>query len=458
MIKIKELKPSDLTSKLERFWALSGEKINLIEKKYDTTNGSPVFTAAGQYTTRGWTEWTQGFQYGSGILQYDATGEKTFLESAKRKTVAVMAPHVSHIGVHDHGFNNVSTYGNLLRLMKEEKIEFNEWEKNFYELALKVSGAVQASRWTVIKTGGFIHSFNGAHSLFVDTIRSCRALIVSHFLGHVFQAEGDIKIDLLDRALQHMRATADYSIYYGEGRDSYDMRGRTAHECVFNVKDGNFRCPNSQQGYTGFTTWTRGLAWAMCGFAEELEWLDTADDQSLKSFGGKENVSVFMLKAAKATCDFYLEHTPTDGVPYWDTGAPELYKVSDYLNKPADPFNSFEPVDSSAAAIASQGLLRLGKYLQNKNDATGSKYWQAGLTVLHTLFDEPYLSTNSSHQGLLLHSIYHRPNGWDYIPKGSKIPYGESSMWGDYHIREVALYLQRVIKNEKYYTFFNCVK
>ena len=32
-----------------------------------------------------------------------------------------MAPHVSHIGVHDHGFNNVSTYGNLLRLMREGK-------------------------------------------------------------------------------------------------------------------------------------------------------------------------------------------------------------------------------------------------------------------------------------------------------------------------------------------------
>ena len=140
------------------------------------SKGSPVFTVAGKYSTRGWTEWTQGFQYGSAILQFDATGEKEFLEIGRKKTIEVMAPHVSHIGVHDHGFNNVSTYGNLLRLMKEEKIPFNEWEKNFYELALKISGAVQASRWTVIKNGGFIHSFNGAHSLFVDTIRSCRVI------------------------------------------------------------------------------------------------------------------------------------------------------------------------------------------------------------------------------------------------------------------------------------------
>lgn len=453
----KSLKPSDLTSKLKRFWTLSGEKINLIEKNYDTSKGSPVFTIAGKYSTRGWTEWTQGFQYGSAILQFDATGEKEFLETGRKKTVELMAPHVSHIGVHDHGFNNVSTYGNLLRLMKEEKISFNEWENNFYKLALKISGAVQASRWTSINNGGFIHSFNGAHSLFVDTIRSCRALIVSHSLGHIFQGEGDRKIDLLERAIQHMRATADYSIFYGEGRDAYDVCGRTAHESIFNVKDGNFRCPNSQQGYSGFTTWTRGLAWAMCGFAEELEWLDTVDEQELKNLGGKESISSFMLKAAKATCDFFIENTPADGIPYWDTGAPHLYKVNDYLNKAADPFNAFEPVDSSAAAIASQGLLRLGKFLQGKNDALAPHYWQAGLTVLNTLLDEPYLSTNSSHQGLILHSIYHRPNGWDYVPPGSKIPNGESSMWGDYHAREVCLYLDRIIQNKNYYTFFNCV-
>ncbi len=75
MIKINtSLKPSDLNNKLKRFWELSAEKIHLIEKNYDASKGSPVFTIKGNYTTRGWTEWTQGFQYGSAILQYDATG------------------------------------------------------------------------------------------------------------------------------------------------------------------------------------------------------------------------------------------------------------------------------------------------------------------------------------------------------------------------------------------------
>lgn len=457
MIKINSaLTLSDVSIKLKRFWELSAEKISLIEKTYDNSKGSPVFTVNGNYTTRGWTEWTQGFQYGSAILHYDATGEKSFLELGRKKTVEVMAPHVSHTGVHDHGFNNVSTYGNLLRLMHEGKIAFNEWEKNFYEVALKISGAVQAGRWTSIKDGGFIHSFNGAHSLFVDTIRSVRALALSHLLGHTMQAEGDQKISLLDRAIQHIQATAKYSVFYGEGRDVYDVWGRTAHESIFNVKDGNFRCPNSQQGYSGFTTWTRGLAWAMCGFSEELEWLDTINEKELEAFSSKESLVSLMLNAAKATCDFYIDNTPVDGIPYWDTGAPGLDKLGDYLNRSADPFNDHEPVDSSAAAIAAQGLLRLGNYLHQKGEeVTAKRYSGAGVTILNTIFDEPYLSTAPSHQGLLLHSIYHRPNGWDHIPPGSKIPNGESSMWGDYHAREAALYLQRIINNETYYTFFN---
>lgn len=459
MIKVpSDLRIENLSGALQNFWNLSGEKIELIRKNYDLSKGTPVYTVVGKYTTRGWTEWTQGFQFGSAILQYDGSGNKQFVDYARTQTIAFMAPHISHTGVHDHGFNNVSTYGNLLRLLKEGKLDSNEWEANFYELALKISGAVQASRWTTIKTGGYIHSFNGPHSLFVDTIRSVRSLMLSYKLKHVMQGENDVRISLLERALQHMEATAGYSVFYGEAHDQYDIRGRTAHEIVFNIKDGNYRCPNSQQGYTGFTTWTRGLAWAMCGFAEELEFIDTLNDAELETFGGRKKIEGFMLKAAKATCDFYIEHTPTDGVPYWDTGAPSLYKLGDYLNRASDPFNDHEPIDSSAAAIASQGLLRLGKYLQGKNDADGNKYWQAGLTVVNTLLQEPYLSTKPNHEGLLLHSIYHWPNKWDHVPKGAKIAQGESSMWGDYHIREVALYLQKIIKGEPYYTFFNCVK
>ena len=37
----------------------------------------------------------------------------------------------------------------------------------------------------------------------------------------------------------------------------------------------------------------------------------------------------------------------------------------------------------------------------------------------------------------------------------SSVPSGESSMWGDYHARELALMIQREAKGRPYYTFFS---
>src|SRR5438128_5764080 len=153
--------PAALLPKLHRVFEFSAAKIRAIEERWRPEQGSPVFTSGGKYTSRGWTEWTQGFQFGAAILQFDATGERDFLETGRERTLAVMAPHVSHVGVHDHGFNNVSTYGNLYRLMCEGRIAEDAWERRFYELALRVSGAVQAARWTRISGGGgYIYSFN----------------------------------------------------------------------------------------------------------------------------------------------------------------------------------------------------------------------------------------------------------------------------------------------------------
>jgi hypothetical protein len=186
----------------------------------------------------------------------------------------------------------------------------------------------------------------------------------------------------------------------------------------------------------------------MTGYAEQLEFLEVLDDEALEPFGGRAKISDMMLRAARASCDYYIESTPTCGIPYWDTGAPNLHRIEDHENRAADPFNDFEPVDSSAAAIAAQGLLRLGRYLDE------DKYWQAGLKVVKTLLSEPYLSTDPEHHGLILNAVYHWPNRWDYIPEGSNIAYGESCMWGDYHAREVVLYLQRLANDDDYLKFY----
>lgn len=457
MIQIdQDLTPSRLEPAIARLFEVSATKIERLEQRWNPSDGTPVFTVQGKYTSRGWTEWTQGFQFGAAILQFDATGDERFLHIGRQATVDRMASHVTHIGVHDHGFNNVSTYGNLLRLMNEGRIPEDRWERRFYELALKATGAVQAARWTALPGDiGYVYSFNGPHSLFADTIRSMRALAVSYQLGHSLMGEGDRPISLLGRILQHAEATARWNVYFGKGRDSYDVRGRVAHESIFNLNDGAYRCPSSQQGYSPFSTWTRGQAWIICGYAEQLEFLSTLPSAAFEGQGDRDAILARFLETARATADFFIEQTPTDGLVYWDTGAPGLVKLGDYLNRPADPFNEHEPVDSSASAIAAQGLLRLGAYLSATGDAVGGKrYRQAGLTVARSLFAEPYLSTDPEHEGLLLHSVYHRPNGWDHIAPGRKVPSGEACMWGDFHARELALLIQRQAKGAPYLRFF----
>ncbi len=285
----------------------------------------------------------------------------------RERTVALMAPHLTHIGVHDHGFNNISTYGNLLRLMAEGRIPDNAVGAPLLRTGRSSARARcrrRAGRGRPM-AAAIIYSFNGPHSLFVDTIRTLRALAVSHQLGHVLMGENDCGSRCWIAPCSTRSATAKYSVYYGEGRDAYDVRGRVAHESIFNRQRRQLSLPqlaaglfavhhlDSRAGLGDVRIRRAAGVLATCGSGDET-----------------------LEKAARATCDFYIENTPPDGIPYWDTGAPGLAQLGDWRGTPADPFNPHEPVDSSAAAIAAQGLLRLGHFLQGRtiHRSPGSPY------------------------------------------------------------------------------------
>jgi len=455
-----------LAPRVKQVFELAGRKVKAIDKSWDSAKGTPVFTVKGKYTSRGWTEWTQGFQYGCMILAGDALNDDKLIQLGKRRTIKHMLPHVTHIGVHDHGFNNLSTYGNLLRLLKEKRMKYDGWEEVSYRNAIAASGAVQAARWSGVRMDkphkhsanttalGYVYSFNGPHSLFIDTMRTIRVMGVAWQLGHVLMHENDRAANLLKRAVLHGLTTSQYIVFHGDTEHTYDVRGRTAHEGTFNRNDGCFRARSTQQGYSPFSTWTRGLAWAVLGYAEQLEFYKTISASEFKKATGlaKADVVKVFERCAKETCDHYIKDvTSRDGVTYWDDGAPGLANMPDWRKVDADPYNDHEPVDSSASAIAAQGLIRLGNYL---GKTKGKQYLQAGLTVANTLMGEPYLSTKRDHQGLLLHSIYHWPNHWDHVPAGSKVANGESSMWGDYHLLELANLIKRMAEGGKYPTFF----
>ncbi len=346
-----KLTAADLAKSAAHVLELAADKARLLNRDWDDTRGAPVVTVKGQYTPRESTDSMRGFQYGLAILAFDGTDQADLLELGRGKTVQSMAPHVSNLTVHDHGFNTISTFGNLRRLMREKRIPFNEWEMSFYEMAIQTRGAIQAARWSHRADGGYIYSFCGPHSLFIDTIRSLRILGLAHQLGQALPGENGKKISLLDRLISHAKTTSQHNIYYGTARDAYDTpasRGRTAQEIIFSGADGKIHTPAAQQGYSPFTTWTRGLAWAILGLMEQLEFL-----RSLGPVQRQHEVLEILEKAARATADFYIDHaTAADGIPYGDTGAPNLVRLGEWRLKNAEPFNEHEPVDSAAAAIA----------------------------------------------------------------------------------------------------------
>ncbi|MCY4158494.1 MAG: glycosyl hydrolase [Bacteroidetes bacterium] len=430
-------------------WEVSNQKLGVIEAAQSDKSEALVYTRNGSYTARGWTDWTRGFHIGSMLLQAEASDSKIILDYARNSTFRYIQPHLTNFGVHDHGFTVTSTYGTLLRQIDEGRISPNRWERRLYVQALLASGSVQAHRWTELGEGyGYIYSFNGPHSLFADTIRSLRALAIAYLLGGELWGEQDQHHSLLERIAAHIRTTSRYIVSFSGSTDGYAVPGRVTHEAIFNVRSGSFRCPSTQQGYSPFTTWTRGLAWIILGYAEMLEFFQMLPDH-IRS--GYKETEYELLRILQCTADYYIETSPKCGVPYWDTGAPGLRDLGDWSNRNADPFNEHEPVDSSAAAIAAQGLLRFGKIMGN----AGSKYTRAGRKIAFVLLHEPYLSMDPQHQGLLLHSVYHWPRRWDYIPEGASIARGESVMWGDYHLRELAIYIDRLLDSKEYYTFAN---
>ena len=43
-----KIRPADLTQKINRLWELSAQKITAIQRDFDHTKGSPVFTVGGR--------------------------------------------------------------------------------------------------------------------------------------------------------------------------------------------------------------------------------------------------------------------------------------------------------------------------------------------------------------------------------------------------------------------------
>lgn len=173
---------------------------------------------------------------------------------------------------------------------------------------------------------------------------------------------------LHERAQQHARTCA---------RHLLRADGSTYHTFLFDPETGQPLGPRTHQGYADDSLWARGQAWAIYGFAAASAWCRSLE---------------FREVAARAA-DRFMAELPADRIPRWDLRLP-----------PGAP----EYPDTSAAAIAAAGLLRLARLVSGDQAAILRAHAQ---TLLEALLGS-LLETDPGAQGLLRGGTYHARKGW----------------------------------------------
>ena len=383
------LDEQELLPKLEQAFRFGVSQVEKMLPKWPSRKPAPIYTENGIWTRPDfiWTDWCPGFYAGMMWLAFEYTGQAEWRRVAEEYTRALEERKFDR-DVHDLGFIFMSTADRWYRLLPEDD-PTRQWLTDL----LITAGTIQSFRWKDTGEDHYIYSFNGPQSLFIDIMMNIRLLFRAHELGGAEK--------LYQKAVTHARTTERYLVQK-RGSRIMDHDGMVMHEGIFNPVRGEFRNLSTQQGYSPFTCWARGLAWALYGFTDT--YLYTQDP--------------FFLETAERCAGYYLANTPENGVPFWDYGAPHIPQ---------------EPLDSSAAAIAAVGFWKLKDIAGTRRGA--STYRQAALTILSTLTSPDFLGTHdTAYEGILRHGVYHRPMGWGV---------DESVMWGDYFLME-ALFMALV--------------
>lgn len=191
-------------------------------------------------------------------------------------------------------------------------------------------------------------------------------------------------------ALKHSRTAVDNVI-----RPDYS----TWHTFFFDMETGKPSHGATCQGYRDGSAWARGQAWGVYGLA--LSYKYTRDEALIDLF--------------KNVTGYFLEHLPSDLVPYWDL------EFTD---------GSKEPRDSSSASIAACGMLEMAKYL-DREDA--DRYVSIARKILDSLYENYAVKDFEQSNGLVLHSTYSNKS-----PYNTCNHYGvdECNLWGDYFYME----------------------
>lgn len=307
--------------------------------------------------------WTSGFFPGCLWYAYKLSNDSFWIESAKNFTEGLNGQQFN-TSDHDIGFRIFCSYGNGYKVLGNEDYKI---------VGLQAANSL-ATRYN--PNVGCIQSWNGKFQVIMDNMMNLELLFWASRNGGSQQ--------LYNIAVSHAYKTLSNQIR-ADG-SSYQL-------VVYDSLSGKLIERKTVQGYSDSSTWSRGQAWGIYGF----------------TMCYRETNDIIFLNTARKMADYFIDHLPSDYVPYWD------------LNLPDSDNRKFK--DASAASIASSGLFELSRY-----GNYSSKYYNSAVKILNSLIDN-YLSINTGSSGILLHCAYNvnsiNPFDWD-----------ASTIWGDYYFLE----------------------
>jgi unsaturated chondroitin disaccharide hydrolase len=351
----------------------------LVEKHPDFF---PMYTVQGKWHHTGekWTQWTDGF-LGGQMWQFYLRGKNPDWR-ARAEHYSKLLEHRQHDrDVHDLGFIFLSTYLPWYEARRvDAAAKRDEPSAGHLHDVLIQAGRTLAMRFK--EKGQYLRSFVSDDSLFIDIMMNVPIIFYAAI------ETGDRELARV--ATAHCLTTRDRLVR---------PDGSTAHEGIFDLQTGEFIREDTHQGLAPNSAWARGLAWSLYGYSKCYALTGNAD----------------FLDVAERNAEYWIDHLPVDGVPFWDFHA-------DTSQPP--PWGAQK--ESSAGAIAASGLLDLARL---SRDAAGRrKYEQTALKMLDALVQPEYLADGTlGWEGILKHGVYHTKKN---------LGVDESVMWGEYFFVE----------------------
>ena len=373
----------NLLKRLESTLVFSQERVRqLIEKHPDYF---PMYTLKGRWKHEGeaWTNWCEGFLPGMMWIFYEQTGDGYWREKAEHYS-RLIEHRKDDRNVHDLGF---LFYHGTYRRWYETTVRENQPNKALNDVVYH-AGRILAGRF--MPAGSYLRSFVAPESLFVDIMMNVTVIL--------YTAIGTGDRDLLDLSTRHCDTSRRYLIR-GDGS--------SAHEAIFDLKTGECLRQSTHQGYRNDSCWSRGLAWALYGFA------------TCARLAGIRR----WLQTSQLCAEYIMEKLAVDPVPPWDFDA---------------PVESRKQKDTSAGAIFASGLFELADAIQQLGGEENTQpriYQDFALRILDQMCTPEYVSTEDlAWEGILKHGVYHKNKG---------LGVDESVMWGEFFFVEA---VQRAIR------------